>query len=156
MELFVGAAAGGAIALAAFGTGWRAAGRSARRGAAPRPAGPAAPRLAWSAPEGARATARRPDGSWAGPRRAPTIAGGARQDARDAGPASRRVRYFRARLAGVTEKDMDHIRSKGLLAALFLGLAALGACNTVQGVGKDIEAGGEAISETSEEVQESM
>ncbi len=51
---------------------------------------------------------------------------------------------------------MARTRSTSLLALLFLGLATLGACNTVQGAGKDIEAGGEAISDTAKEVQDSM
>lgn len=38
------------------------------------------------------------------------------------------------------------------LAALF----ALSACNTVDGVGKDVEQGGEAISNTADEVQGSL
>jgi len=39
-------------------------------------------------------------------------------------------------------------------SALLLGLLA--ACNTIEGAGQDIEAGGQAISETSRDVQDEM
>lgn len=39
-------------------------------------------------------------------------------------------------------------------SALLLGLLA--ACNTVDGAGQDIESGGQAISETSREVQDEI
>lgn len=39
-------------------------------------------------------------------------------------------------------------------SALLLGLLA--ACNTIEGAGQDIEAGGQAISETSREVQDDI
>jgi entericidin B len=42
-----------------------------------------------------------------------------------------------------------------LLFALALA-AGLSACNTVRGVGEDVEAGGEAISNTAEEVQDDL
>lgn len=41
-------------------------------------------------------------------------------------------------------------------AALIASLFALSACNTVRGAGQDIEAGGEAISETAKEVQSGL
>lgn len=40
-----------------------------------------------------------------------------------------------------------------LSAVLFAGLAA---CNTVQGAGEDVEAGGEAISETAAEAEQEL
>ncbi len=39
------------------------------------------------------------------------------------------------------------------MAALLAVLALLGACNTVRGVGQDVESAGEAISDTAEEAQ---
>jgi entericidin B len=42
-----------------------------------------------------------------------------------------------------------------LLFALALA-AGLTACNTIEGVGEDVEAGGEAISNTAEEVEEEL
>ncbi len=42
------------------------------------------------------------------------------------------------------------------LAALLLVPVALAACNTISGAGKDIEAGGEVITDTAEEVQEDI
>jgi predicted small secreted protein len=39
------------------------------------------------------------------------------------------------------------------IAGVLAVLALLGACNTVSGVGKDVEATGEAISDTAEEVK---
>lgn len=44
-----------------------------------------------------------------------------------------------------------HLLVFGLLAALTL---ALGACNTVEGAGQDIEAAGESMSDTAEDVRE--
>jgi entericidin B len=41
-------------------------------------------------------------------------------------------------------------------AALIAALFALSACNTVRGAGQDIEAGGEAISNTAEDVQSDL
>lgn len=42
-----------------------------------------------------------------------------------------------------------------LASALLISTCALGlaACNTVQGVGKDVQSAGEAVEDTSEEVQ---
>ena len=40
-----------------------------------------------------------------------------------------------------------------LSVMLFAGLAA---CNTIQGAGQDVEAGGEAISETAQEVEQEI
>ena len=37
-----------------------------------------------------------------------------------------------------------------------LVLAGLAACNTVQGAGEDVEAGGEAISETAREAEQEL
>jgi predicted small secreted protein len=54
------------------------------------------------------------------------------------------------------DEHMALLKQNGLAALLLLGLATLGACNTVQGMGRDIEAGGEAISDTSEKVQSEM
>jgi len=44
----------------------------------------------------------------------------------------------------------------GLSALLLLSLLALGACNTIAGAGEDIEAAGEAVSETAEDVDNDM
>lgn len=41
-----------------------------------------------------------------------------------------------------------------LALAALLTLGALSACNTVEGVGQDVEATGEAVSEASREVRE--
>ncbi|PKP63272.1 MAG: entericidin, partial [Alphaproteobacteria bacterium HGW-Alphaproteobacteria-8] len=40
-----------------------------------------------------------------------------------------------------------------LLTLGVFGVLAVSACNTVQGVGKDVESGGEAISDTAKDVQ---
>ncbi|MCB1917287.1 MAG: entericidin A/B family lipoprotein [Rhodocyclaceae bacterium] len=45
---------------------------------------------------------------------------------------------------------------KSMTMMLLLATFALGACNTVEGVGKDIEAGGEKVQETAEEVKKDM
>lgn len=37
-----------------------------------------------------------------------------------------------------------------------LGVLSVSACNTVQGVGKDVESGGEAITDTAKEVQKKL
>lgn len=42
------------------------------------------------------------------------------------------------------------------LAALLLAFLTLGGCYTVEGAGKDIEAGGEAIQEGSQDVRRQM
>tara|TARA_R110002111_G_scaffold11662_2_gene35735 strand:- start:704 stop:853 length:150 start_codon:yes stop_codon:yes gene_type:complete len=47
--------------------------------------------------------------------------------------------------------------SKSRLAAfLFTILTVISACNTIEGAGKDIEKGGEAIQEMSDDVQDEM
>lgn len=53
---------------------------------------------------------------------------------------------------------MTTSKQKAALAALALILAggALTACNTVRGAGQDIEAGGEAIEDAAEDVQEDL
>ncbi len=43
-----------------------------------------------------------------------------------------------------------------LLTLGVLGLMAVSACNTVQGVGKDVESGGEAITDTAADVQKKI
>lgn len=40
-----------------------------------------------------------------------------------------------------------------ILALGLLGLTTVAACNTVKGVGKDVESGGEAITDTATQVQ---
>ncbi|MCB1888032.1 MAG: entericidin A/B family lipoprotein [Rhodocyclaceae bacterium] len=45
---------------------------------------------------------------------------------------------------------------KATLAMIIAAAFVLGACNTVEGVGKDIEAGGEKVQETAEEVKREM
>jgi predicted small secreted protein len=44
----------------------------------------------------------------------------------------------------------------GATALLLMAMSVLAACNTVQGVGKDLEAGGEAISDGARKVQQSF
>lgn len=39
---------------------------------------------------------------------------------------------------------------------LFIALAALSACNTISGMGRDVEAAGEAISGTADNTKEKM
>jgi entericidin B len=46
------------------------------------------------------------------------------------------------------------MRQVKLLAGAVMALSLLAGCNTVRGVGKDLQAGGEAISQTSDEVKE--
>ena len=41
-------------------------------------------------------------------------------------------------------------------SAFAVALAMLAACNTVSGAGKDIEAGGEAVSDAAEDVQDDI
>jgi predicted small secreted protein len=43
----------------------------------------------------------------------------------------------------------------GLIAMLFM-ISATSGCNTVEGVGKDVSAGGRAMSNTAEETKEKM
>lgn len=43
-----------------------------------------------------------------------------------------------------------------VMTAAFIALLALAGCNTVKGVGKDVQAGGEAIEEGAEKVQEEI
>lgn len=43
-----------------------------------------------------------------------------------------------------------------ILPLTLVALIALSACNTVEGVGQDVEQGGEAISETANDAQSSM
>ncbi len=47
---------------------------------------------------------------------------------------------------------MDAIK----LFAMLLFAATLAGCNTMQGAGEDIEAGGEAVSDTAEEVEDEI
>ena len=49
------------------------------------------------------------------------------------------------------ESDM----SKSIVALMLLSFTALAACNTVSGIGEDIQAGGTVIEETAEEVRTS-
>lgn len=46
------------------------------------------------------------------------------------------------------------MRQVKLLAGAMLAVSLLAGCNTVRGLGKDLQAGGEAISETSDEVKD--
>ena len=45
--------------------------------------------------------------------------------------------------------------SKSIVALMLLSFTALAACNTVSGIGEDIQAGGTVIEETAEEVRTS-
>jgi entericidin B len=47
---------------------------------------------------------------------------------------------------------------KKVIAALFAvaALPVLAACNTIEGVGKDVKAGGQAVEETAKEVKEDI
>lgn len=51
---------------------------------------------------------------------------------------------------------MARLSKMSFSALLLLVLTALGACNTVKGMGQDVEAGGEAISDTAEKIQDKM
>jgi entericidin B len=42
------------------------------------------------------------------------------------------------------------------LAVVFAAAAGLSGCNTVRGIGQDVEAGGEAVQEGADEVQEEL
>jgi entericidin B len=48
------------------------------------------------------------------------------------------------------------MKSKLLVAALCASLLALGGCNTVEGVGQDIEAGGEKMQNKAKEVKRDL
>ena len=48
------------------------------------------------------------------------------------------------------------IAQQMLLTILFLSILALGGCNTISGAGKDIEATGDAISDTAEETKQEI
>ncbi len=46
--------------------------------------------------------------------------------------------------------------SKALYAVLIVAILGLAGCNTVAGVGKDLEAGGEKIQSTAQDTKEKM
>jgi entericidin B len=52
----------------------------------------------------------------------------------------------------------ETLQMKKLVAALFVVslVPTLVACNTIRGVGKDVQAGGEAVEEAAKEVQEEI
>jgi entericidin B len=54
---------------------------------------------------------------------------------------------------GITMKNTVKIATLGALGALATLLAA---CNTVDGVGKDVEAGGEVIQDTARDVEDDI
>jgi predicted small secreted protein len=43
-----------------------------------------------------------------------------------------------------------------LLAAMLVATAALGACNTTEGVGKDVESAGDAVQDAAKDVKKKM
>lgn len=43
-----------------------------------------------------------------------------------------------------------------IAAAAVLSLQALAACNTIEGIGKDVQAGGEVVEETAKDVKEEI
>lgn len=45
---------------------------------------------------------------------------------------------------------------RALLASALVMTAALGACNTVEGVGKDVESTGDAVQDTAKDVKKKM
>jgi entericidin B len=47
-------------------------------------------------------------------------------------------------------------RSLPLLAAILTGTALLAGCSTVEGMGRDIEKGGQVISDTARDVREKL
>lgn len=47
-------------------------------------------------------------------------------------------------------------QQQAMLAALFGLTLALGACNTTEGVGKDVERAGESIQDTAEDVEDEL
>lgn len=49
-----------------------------------------------------------------------------------------------------------NVRSSLSIAALLLASGALASCNTIQGAGQDVQAGGAAVSEAATEVQSDM
>ena len=71
--------------------------------------------------------------------------------ARSASPISPGMRIAET-LAGTvdteTNREGDHMRT--MLAAILLALMGLAGCNTVEGVGKDIERGGERLQDSAD------
>ena len=63
-----------------------------------------------------------------------------------------------ARLARAqdVEPAQRKLLTLAMLSALVLGLTALAGCNTMDGMGQDMEAAGEAVSESARETQEGM
>lgn len=45
---------------------------------------------------------------------------------------------------------------RALLAAMLVATAAVGACNTAEGVGKDVESAGDAVQDTAKDVKKKM
>ncbi len=45
---------------------------------------------------------------------------------------------------------------RALLAAMLVAAAAVSACNTAEGVGKDVESAGDAVQETAKDVKKKM
>ncbi|HYN39042.1 MAG TPA: entericidin A/B family lipoprotein [Rhodospirillales bacterium] len=45
---------------------------------------------------------------------------------------------------------------RALLAAMLVATAGLGACNTAEGVGKDVESTGDAVQDTARDVKKKM
>lgn len=45
---------------------------------------------------------------------------------------------------------------KRVVAVILTGLFALAGCNTIKGAGQDIEAGGEKVQESAQDVQKNM
>jgi predicted small secreted protein len=53
---------------------------------------------------------------------------------------------------------MDQMKTLRLLLVALAGVASIGVagCNTVEGLGRDVSAGGEAISDTADKTQEAI
>jgi predicted small secreted protein len=68
-------------------------------------------------------------------------------------PLPRRPFVSSYKRKGIVMKNTIKIASLGALGALATLLAA---CNTVDGVGKDVEAGGEVIQDTARDVEEDI
>jgi predicted small secreted protein len=61
-------------------------------------------------------------------------------------------------MSRTTEASMRSAQQQqqAMLAALFGLTLALGACNTTEGVGKDVERAGESIQDTAEDVEDEL
>lgn len=54
----------------------------------------------------------------------------------------------------MNKNEKPQARHAAVALALVVGLGALAACNTTEGVGKDMESAGEAVSETARDAKD--